>query len=166
MEKEKLNSSNLSKKLTISALVIASYVAVMFVTQSFAFGAVQVRIATALYSLSYMFPFLVLPMGISNLIANMTMGGLGIYDTLGGLLVGVIVASIILLIRKQKLPKFLVVIPIILGPGLLVPIWLSKILGIPYSALALSICLGQIIPAIIGLLLITYLERGENNYER
>lgn len=45
-----------TEKLTISALVIALYAAVMLSTQSFAFGQYQIRIATALYSLSALFP--------------------------------------------------------------------------------------------------------------
>ena len=81
---------NISKtqKLTVSAIVIAIYVVTMFFTQSFAFGAVQVRIATTLYSLAYLCPFLVLPLGLSNIISNMVLGGLGIFDILGGFIVG------------------------------------------------------------------------------
>ena len=52
---------NMSKtqKMTFSAMVVAIYVVIMFFTQSFAFGAYQIRIATAMYALSYLFPFLV-----------------------------------------------------------------------------------------------------------
>ena len=46
-----------TQKLTISAICIALYLVVMLCTQSFAFGQYQVRIATALYGLSYIFPF-------------------------------------------------------------------------------------------------------------
>lgn len=72
------------QKLTFSAMVIALYVTVMYFTQSFSFGAYQIRIATALYALSYLFPFLVLPFGLANFIANMLFGGLGILDMFGG----------------------------------------------------------------------------------
>ena len=52
---------NMSKvqKLTVSAMVMALYVVVLYFTQSFSFGAYQIRIATALYALAYLFPFLV-----------------------------------------------------------------------------------------------------------
>ena len=42
---------NMSKvqKLTVSAMVMALYVVVLYFTQSFSFGAYQIRIATALY---------------------------------------------------------------------------------------------------------------------
>ena len=46
------------QKMTFSAMVIALYVTVLYFTQSFSFGAYQIRIATALYALSYLFPFL------------------------------------------------------------------------------------------------------------
>lgn len=63
---------NMSKvqKLTVSAMVMALYVVVLYFTQSFSFGAYQIRIATALYALAYLFPFLVLPLGFANFIAN------------------------------------------------------------------------------------------------
>lgn len=44
---EQKNLSNV-QKLTISGVVIALYVVVLFMTQSFSFGAYQIRIATTL----------------------------------------------------------------------------------------------------------------------
>lgn len=76
---------NMSKvqKLTVSAMVMALYVVVLYFTQSFSFGAYQIRIATALYALAYLFPFLVLPLGFANFIANFLFGGLGLLDWFG-----------------------------------------------------------------------------------
>ena len=73
---------NMSKaqKLTFSAMIMALYIVVLYFTQSFSFGAYQIRIATSLYGLSYLFPFLVLPLGFANFIANMLFGGLGLLD--------------------------------------------------------------------------------------
>lgn len=147
------------KKLTISAIVMAMYIVIMFYTQGFAFGAYQIRIATALYSLSYIYPFLILPLGIANLLSNTLMGGLGIFDIFGGIAVGIITSRIVYLIRRFKLNKWFIVLPIILGPGLIVPAWLSLILKVPYHILALSICIGQIAPAILGVILIIQLEK-------
>ena len=67
------------RKLTTSGIVIALYVVILFMTQSFSFGAYQIRIVTSLYALSYLFPFLVIPLGLANFIANM-LGGFGIID--------------------------------------------------------------------------------------
>ena len=147
-----------TKKLTISAIVIALYVVIMTITQSFSFGAIQISLATSLYALAYIFPFLVLPLGVSNLLSNMLLGGLSIFDILGGGLVGILTALLVYCVRKYKLNITLTILPIIFIPGLIVPIWLSMILNVPYSALAVSLCLGQVIPAILGSFLIKVLK--------
>ncbi|WP_294387363.1 QueT transporter family protein [uncultured Clostridium sp.] len=147
-----------TKKLTISAIVIALYVVIMTITQSFSFGAIQIRLATSLYALAYIFPFLVLPLGLSNLLSNMLLGGLSIFDILGGGFVGILTALLVYCVRKYKLNITITILPIIFIPGLIVPIWLSMILNVPYSALATSLCLGQVIPAILGSFLIKALK--------
>ena len=150
------NTMTKTRKITISAIVIALYVVIMVITQSFAFGAIQVRLATSLYSLSYIFPFLALPLGLANVLSNMLLGGLGIFDIIGGGLVGIITALLVYAVRKYKLNIYFTILPIIFG--LIVPIWLSMLLNVPYSALAISLCLGQVIPAILGLFLINALK--------
>ena len=152
------NTMTKTRKITISAIVIALYVVIMVITQSFAFGAIQVRLATSLYSLSYIFPFLALPLGLANVLSNMLLGGLGISDIIGGGLVGIITALLVYAVRKYKLNIYFTILPIIFIPGLIVPIWLSMLLNVPYSALAISLCLGQVIPAILGLFLINALK--------
>ena len=147
-----------TKKLTISAIVIALYVVIMTITQSFSFGAIHICLAISLYALAYIFPFLVLPLGVSNLLSNMLLGGLSIFDILGGGLVGILTALLVYCVRKYKLNITLTILPIIFIPGLIVPIWLSMILNVPYSALAVSLCLGQVIPAILGSFLIKVLK--------
>ena len=121
---------NMSKvqKLTVSAMVMALYVVVLYFTQSFSFGAYQIRIATALYALAYLFPFLVLPLGFANFIANFLFGGLGLLDWFGGCFVGIIVTAIIVLIRRKGWSRWLMILPIILVPGLGVPSYLSYLL--------------------------------------
>ena len=128
------------QKMTFSAMVIALYVTVLYFTQSFSFGAYQIRIATALYALSYLFPFLVLPLGLANFIANMLFGGL----------VG---------IRKMQWNRWLMILPIVLVPGFGVSTWLSYLLELPYLPLAGSLCVGQAVPAVCGVLLVKVLER-------
>ena len=146
-----------TRKLTISALVMAIYIVLLYATAGISFGAYQVRIATAFYALSYIFPFLVVPMGLANFIANM-FGGLGLVDMVGGFVVGVITTGLIVLIRKYNITSWAVIVPIIAVPGLLVPAWLSYLLGIPYWALVLNVSIGQIAPAIVGAVIIRALE--------
>ena len=153
---------NMSKvqKLTVSAMVMALYVVVLYFTQSFSFGAYQIRIATALYALAYLFPFLVLPLGFANFIANFLFGGLGLLDWFGGCYVGIIVTAIIVLIRRKGWSRWLMILPIILVPGLGVPSYLSYLLHVPYSVLATSLCIGQSVPAVCGVVLVNVLQRA------
>ena len=153
---------NMSKvqKLTVSAMVMALYVVVLYFTQSFSFGAYQIRIATALYALAYLFPFLVLPLGFANFIAYFLFGGLGLLDWFGGCFVGIIVTAIIVLIRRKGWSRWLMILPIILVPGLGVPSYLSYLLHVPYSVLATSLCIGQSVPAVCGVVLVNVLQRA------
>ena len=153
---------NMSKvqKLTVSAMVMALYVVVLYFTQSFSFGAYQIRIATALYALAYLFPFLVLPLGFANFIGNFLFGGLGLLDWFGGCFVGIIVTAIIVLIRRKGWSRWLMILPIILVPGLGVPSYLSYLLHVPYSVLATSLCIGQSVPAVCGVVLVNVLQRA------
>ena len=153
---------NMSKvqKLTVSAMVMALYVVVLYFTQSFSFGAYQIRIATALYALAYLFPFLVLPLGFANFIANFLFGGLGLLDWFGGCFVGIIVTAIIVLIRRKGWSRWLMILPIILVPGLGVSSYLRYLLHVPYSVLATSLCIGQSVPAVCGVVLVNVLQRA------
>ena len=153
---------NMSKvqKLTVSAMVMALYVVVLYFTQSFSFGAYQIRIATALYALAYLFPFLVLPLGFANFIANFLFSGLGLLDWFGGCFVGIIVTAIIVLIRRKGWSRWLMILPIILVPGLGVSSYLSYLLHVPYSVLATSLCIGQSVPAVCGVVLVNVLQRA------
>lgn len=146
------------RKITISGIVMALYITIMFFTQGFAFGQYQVRIATSIYALSAIYPFLIVPLGLSNLLSNMLMGGLGIFDMAGGFLVGVITASLVFFIKKYRLNEWLAALPIIFVPGLIVPIWLSYILNVPYMILASSLVIGQIVPGILGVTLLKQLK--------
>ena len=155
MDMKKINQT---QKLTLSAMTAAIYIAVMYLTQNFAFGQYQVRIATAIYALSYLFPFLVLPLGLANLLSNLLMGGLGLLDTIGGGLVGVLTAGCCALIRRLQLNESLLAIPVTCIPALGVSLWLSSLLNLPYWALASSLLAGQTICGISGVLLIKLLK--------
>lgn len=151
------------QKLTLSGLVIAMYIVVMYMTQSFAFGQYQIRLATSLYALSAIFPFLIIPMGLSNLLSNLLMGGLGMPDIIGGTIVGITTSTLVYLVRRHRWNDWLIALPIILCPGLLVPIWLSYLIHVPYSILAVSITIGQIIPGVVGVLLVKQLNTKLNS---
>lgn len=147
-----------TKKLTFSAMMAAVYIAVMLLTQGFAFGEFQVRIATSLYALSYLFPFLAVPLALANSLSNV-IGGLGILDIVGGLVVGLVVGGAVVAIRAVGLPPWCVFFPVAFGPGLIVPLWLTRIIGVPYWALVASISVGQLTPAVVGCVLIYALSK-------
>jgi uncharacterized membrane protein len=146
-----------TKNLAISGIVIALYVVIMYFTQGFAFYQNQVRIATSLYALASINPILIIPLGIANLLSNTLFGGLGPLDMIGGLVAGILTAGSCYFIRKINV--VLVALPILIIPTLLVPIWLSYLIHVPYSILVVSVGIGQIFPSIFGVLLVKYLEK-------
>lgn len=147
------------RKIAISGIVMALYIVIMFFTQGFAFGQLQIRIATSLYSLSAIYPFLIIPLGLSNFLSNTLMGGLGIYDMVGGAAVGLITSTLVYLISRYGLNHWFIALPIILVPGLMVPIWLSYLINVPYTVLAIGLCVEQIIPGIVGVIFIKQLKK-------
>jgi len=146
-------------QLTLSGIYIALFLVVMLCTQSFAFGQYQIRIATALYGLSAIFPFLIVPSCIANVLSNTLMGGLGILDIIGGGLVGLMTTSLIVYGKKQGWGNWIVMVAVTLIPGLCVPLWLSMLLNIPYIVLASSILVGQAICGVCSMLLVGALEK-------
>ena len=85
---------------------------------------------------------------------------LGIVGALvGGFIVGIVTSGIVMLIKKFHLPRFMIFFPITLVPGLGVALWLSPMVHMPYGALALSLCIGQTVPAVCGVALSKALEQ-------
>ena len=154
-----------TRKLAFSALVMALYVAVMAVSAGFAFGQYQVRIATALYALAGVFPFLTVPLGLANFLSNALLGGLGPLDMLGGVTVGLLTAGTIAACRRTRFAVPAAFGAITLIPGLGVPVWLSYLLGLPYGVLAVSLLVGQAVCGVAGALLLSALRRRFSNCE-
>ena len=150
-----MDMKNLDKtrKLCFSGAVMAIYIVLMYLTQSFAFGQYQVRIATAIYSTAYLFPFLVVPLALANLLSNLLMGGFGFFDIVGGGLVGLLTAGCCAWLGKHRLSRSLTAVPIALIPALGVASWLSYLLSVPYWVMAGSLLVGQLIAGIAGALL-------------
>jgi uncharacterized membrane protein len=148
-----------AKIISISGMVMALYVATMYATSGFAFGAYQIRIATSLYSLSFVFPFLVLPLALANSLSNFLTGSLGGVDIVGGFIVGIVTAGLVYTVKRFTLPRVFIIPVIIFAPALIVPVWLSYLLELPYTMLAVSLTIGQILPAIAGYFLTFAAER-------
>ena len=151
-----------TRKLCFSGAVMAIYIVLMYLTQSFAFGQYQVRIATAIYSTAYLFEFLVVPLALANLLSNMLMGGFGFFDIVGGGLVGLLTAGCCAWLGKKRLSVALTALPVTLIPALGVASWMSYLLGLPYWVMALSLLVGQFISGVAGALLTSALKRSGN----
>ena len=150
---------SLSQKIAISGIFMAVYVITVYLTQSFSFGAYQIRIATAIYALSWFFPFLILPLGAANCLSNLLFGGLGLPDIIGGFIIGVLTTSLVVLIKKLKLPNWLAGLPVFLVPGFGVPVYLHIILEMPYWVLTASLLVGQLVAGVVGSLLVVSLSK-------
>ena len=147
-----------TQKLCISGLVMACYIVIMYFTQSFAFMTYQVRIATGLYALAWIHPFLAIPLSLANCLSNMLMGGLGLADVLGGVCVGLVTTGVIVLIRHLRLPVILCGAAIVLCISLVCSLWLAPLLGVSYGFMVLSLAVGELIPGIFGVILIEVLK--------
>ena len=156
-----MQNNSYTRRLTVSAVLVAAYLALMYLTQGFAFGAYQIRIATALYAAAYVFPFLTVPFAAANMLSNLLFGGLGLPDMAGGFCLGLGTAGSIALMGRRGLSPWWVMGPIWFIPGLGAPLWLSYLLHLPYAPLALSVTAGQILPGIAGALLARALARGK-----
>lgn len=148
-----------TRKIAFSSIIIALYIVLMYFTSGFAFGQYQIRIATSLYALSAVYPFLIIPLALANMLSNMLLGGLGILDIVGGFIVGLVTTVAVYLVSKFNLNDIFIGVALVLGPGLVVPIWLSRILNVPYIVLAVSLCIGQIFPAIIGVIIVRQVKK-------
>lgn len=72
---------------------------------------------------------------------------------------GVATGFCMVLIRKYRWNRFFIAVPIVLIPGLGVAVYLSYFLHIPYPAMALNLCVGQMIPSVAAVALVKILER-------
>lgn len=148
-----------TKKIVFSSLVIAIYIVFVYLTQFLSFGQYQIRLATGLYSLSYFYPFLCLPLGIANMLSNILFGG-DIINGIFGFFAGVLTTFTISLLRKVTSKKCILVIPIAIIPSLIIPIWLTYTLTVPYLILFVSLLIGQTISAYTtGLGILYIIER-------
>ena len=150
---------NNTQRLTISAISIAMYLALMIGTQGFAFGQYQVRIATALYGLSAIFPFTIPAFSIANFVSNTVMGGFGLVDSIGGAIVGLLTTGLIVLAKRQGLGNWVLIPIITFVPGLIVPIWLTYFLPVLYWVLVSSLVVGQFVCGVVSYFLINALEK-------
>ena len=153
--KTKLNTT---QKLVLSAIMMALYIAILFVSQAYFLWCSSDASGHCFIWINLHLPFLVFPISLANAIAN-SFGGLGLIDVVGGFCASFLTTGSIYLIRKAKLSSWFIILPILLVPALVVPIWLSALLKLPYFALVINLLLGQLVPAILGAVLVQELAK-------
>ena len=119
------------QKLTFSGLMIALYVTVLYLTQSFSFWRVPNPHRNEPVCAGVSVSVLVVPLGLANAIGNI-FGDWAYWIWCGGFAAGLATTGLEVLIRRANLPLWLCALPILLVPGLGVPIWLSYLLELPY----------------------------------
>ena len=82
-------------------------------------------------------------------------------DAIGGFFMGVLTSGVIAMGRRYGLGCWIVAVAVTLLPGLGVPVWLSRLLHIPYVVLVASLLVGQFISGITGMLLVRALEKAD-----
>ena len=149
-----MNTENLTKtqKLAVSGMVTALYLAVLYAPEHLLRpGADSDRHRPLRAGVPLPFdPAL----GLANLLSNLLFGGLGVLDMAGGFFVGIATTWLIAQVRRRGLSPWLTGLPILLVPGLCVPMWLSYLLHLALPALAASVVAGQAVPAVCGAALV------------
>ena len=117
------------------------------------------RMASFLYALVYLYPFLALPLAFASVLSTALTGGFGIFDMVGGFFVGLLTGGSILLIRIFRWNEWLISMPIFLFAGFLTPVWISFLTNVSYELLAPWTLVIQIVPAIFGVIFLKRLKK-------
>lgn len=152
--------------LTRAGIIAAIYVVLVLIEAPFGpitYGPVQIRISEGLTLLPLVEAAAVPGVFVGCLLANLILSfisPLGLVDIIGGSLVTLLAAY---LTRKLN-NKYLGILPPVLLNGLIVSIWVSKYMNIPYLATVATISLGELIAvAVFGNLTLYIYNRIEKH---
>ena len=123
-----MNSKSL-KFFARAGAIAALYIALTYLTYSFAYGEIQVRISEALTVLPYIFPEAVWGLTIGCFIANIG-SPFGPIDMVFGTTFTLIAALITYYLGRKKKPAFLAPIPPIIVNALGVSFYVTTLLGV------------------------------------
>ncbi len=133
--------------LTRASIIAAIYVVLVLIEAPFGpitYGPIQVRLAEGLTLLPLVEAAAIPGVFIGCLLSNLMLSfisPLGLVDIIGGSLVTLLAAY---LTSKMK-NKYLGILPPVILNGLIVSIWVSKYMNIPYLATVVTISLGELI---------------------
>lgn len=157
-----------TKYLTKASLIAALYIVLVLIQMlpfpfiNLTFGPIQLRIAEGLALLSLVESAAIPGVFIGCLLSNLLLApysGFGLVDILGGSLVTLIAAY---LTSKMK-SKITGIIPPVLLNGLIVSIWVSYFMNIPYWVTVLGIGGGELLSvALFGNLILSVYDKATN----
>lgn len=152
--------------LTRAGIIAAIYVVLVLIEAPFGpitYGPIQIRISEGLALLPLVEAAAVPGVFVGCLLANLVLSfisPLGLVDIIGGSLVTLLAAY---LTRKMK-NKYLGILPPVILNGLIVSIWVSKYMSIPYVATVITISLGELLAvAVFGNLTLYIYNRIEKH---
>ncbi|MBQ5390385.1 MAG: QueT transporter family protein [Clostridia bacterium] len=149
------------KMVCHAAIIAAIYVVLTYLTQSFASGAIQVRVAEALCVLPYFTAAAVPGVFVGCLLANI-FTGCAFWDVILGSLATLIGAVCAYSLRRHK---WLVPLPSVLANMIVVPPVLMYVYGAneAYPFLVATVGIGEIVSIYgLGMLLLFALEKRKN----
>ena len=136
-----------TRYLTKASVIAAIYVILVVLEVPFgqlAFGPIQIRVAEALVLLPLIEPAAIPGVFVGCLLANLVLtftSGFGLLDVVAGSLVTLVSAYL-----TSKMPnKWLGIIPPVILNGLIVSIWVSYFIKIPYWTTVTGIAAGELV---------------------
>jgi uncharacterized membrane protein len=134
---------NLSSRYIAQVGIIASlYAALTVMLAPISYGPIQLRVSEALTVLPYLTPAAIPGLFIGCLVANV-LGGLGIYDVVGGSLLTLFAAFLTYLVARTRRPV-LAPLPPILVNSFGVSFYLHLLFQLPYWFTVVYIAIGEI----------------------
>ncbi len=135
-------NGNKTRFIARAGIIAALYIALTYLTYSFAYGEIQVRVSEALTVLPYIFPEAVWGVTIGCLIANIG-SPFGPIDMVFGTSFTLIAAIITYWFGKTKKPAFLAAVPPVIVNAFGVSFYVTSLLGLLNKNGELTIGKGQ-----------------------
>ncbi|UCB52340.1 MAG: QueT transporter family protein [Candidatus Zixiibacteriota bacterium] len=131
-----------SRYIAQVGVIAGLYAALTVVLAPISYGPIQLRVSEALTVLPYLTPAAIPGLFVGCLVANI-LGGLGIYDVVGGSLLTLLAAFLTHLIARTRRP-FLAPLPPVLVNSLGVSLYLHLLFQLPYWLTVIYIAIGEV----------------------
>ena len=147
--------SDLIYKIATNGIVAAIYVVLCIISTPFAYGDIQVRVAEALVLLCFFRRDFVIGVTLGCILANMN-STLGPWDILIGSL-ATLASSLLIAFASPSL--LIAVLWPVLFNGIIIPLELNWLLGLPFWMCVLTVSIGELISVSLGYALFMALRK-------